>query len=66
MKMRCCEYYAYGIVDLDNDMSITTPYFEHDYKTWETEALEKELEEYKKERAGEKVGIIKERLISVA
>lgn len=66
MKMRCCEYYAYGIVDLDNDMSITTPYFEHDYKTWETEALEKELQEYKKERAGEKVGIIKERLISVA
>ena len=67
-KMRCCEYYAYGIVDLDNDMTITTPYFEHDYKTWETEALEEKLEQYKhaKGEAAEHASIMRERLVMVA
>ena len=45
-KMRVCEYYAYGIVDLNNDMEIRTPYFELDYKTFEQRELDKQLEEY--------------------
>jgi hypothetical protein len=45
-KMRVCEYYAYGIVDLSNDMEIRTPYFELDYKTFEQRELDKQLEEY--------------------
>jgi hypothetical protein len=67
-KMRCCEYYAYGIVDLDNDMSITTPYFEHDYKTWETESLEEKLKKYQHARgeAAEHAIIMRERLVTVA
>jgi hypothetical protein len=46
-KMRVCEYYAYGIVDLNNDMEIRTPYFELDYKTFEERELDKQLEEHK-------------------
>jgi hypothetical protein len=46
-KMRVCEYYAYGIVDLKNDMEIRTPYFELDYKTYEERELDKQLEEHK-------------------
>lgn len=45
MKMRVCEYYAYGMVDLDKGMEIRTPYFELDYKTWEERELEKQLNE---------------------
>lgn len=45
MKMRVCEYYAYGMVDLNNGVQIRTPYFEIDYKTWEERELEKMLEE---------------------
>ena len=45
-KMRVCEYYAYGIVDLQNDMEIRTPYFELDYKTFEQRELDKQLKEY--------------------
>lgn len=45
-KMRVCEYYAMGIVDLNNDMEIRTPYFEIDYKTFEERELDKQLEEY--------------------
>ncbi len=46
MKMRVCEYYAYGIVDLANDMEIRTPYFEVDYKTFEERQLDEQLKEY--------------------
>lgn len=45
MKMRVCEYYAYGMVDLDQGVEIRTPYFEIDYKTWEERELNKKLEE---------------------
>ena len=45
-KMRVCEYYAYGIVDLNNDMEIRTPYFEVDYKTFEERQLDEQLKEY--------------------
>ncbi len=45
MKMRVCEYYAYGMVDLTKGVEIRTPYFEIDYKTWEERELEKQLEE---------------------
>ena len=45
MKMRVCEYYAYGMVDLDKGMEIRTPYFEIDYKTWEERELQKKLDE---------------------
>lgn len=45
-KMRVCEYYAYGIVDLANDMEIRTPYFEVDYKTYEERQLDEQLKEY--------------------
>ncbi len=44
MKMRVCEYYAYGMVDLADGVQIRTPYFEIDYKTWEERELEKMLE----------------------
>ena len=69
MKMRCCEYYAYGIVDLTNDVTITTPYFEYDYKTWETETLEEQLAQFQGSRsqvATEKANIMRERLVMVA
>ena len=70
MKMRCCEYYAYGIVDLTNDVTITTPYFEHDYKTWETESLEEQLAEIgqysSSAQLAEKANIVQERLVMVA
>ena len=69
MKMRCCEYYAYGIVDLTNDVTITTPYFEYDYKTWETETLEEQLAQFQGSRsqeAAEKANIMRERLVMVA
>jgi len=45
MKMRVCEYYAYGMLDLTDGQEIRTPYFEIDYKTWEERELEKMLEE---------------------
>ncbi len=45
MKMRVCEYYAYGMLDLSNDVEIRTPYFEIDYKTWEERELNEMLEE---------------------
>lgn len=45
MKMRVCEYYAYGMLDLSQGQQIRTPYFEIDYKTWEERELEKMLEE---------------------
>lgn len=45
-KMRVCEYYAYGIVDLNNNMEIRTPYFEVDYKTYEERQLDEQLKEY--------------------
>lgn len=45
MKMRVCEYYAYGMVDLHDGVEIRTPYFELDYKTWEERELEKQLTE---------------------
>jgi len=44
MKMRVCEYYAYGIVDLSNGLEIRTPYFETDYKTHEERQLEEQLQ----------------------
>jgi len=67
MKMRVCEYYAYGMVDLTNGVQIRTPYFEIDYKTWEERELEKMLEEvtHTVEESGIKSGIrqiISERL----
>lgn len=46
MKMRVCEYYAYGMLDLSQGQQIRTPYFEIDYKTWEERELEKMLEEF--------------------
>jgi hypothetical protein len=45
-KMRVCEYYAYGMVDLDKGMEIRTPYFELDYKTFEERHLAEQLESY--------------------
>ena len=45
-KMRVCEYYAYGMVDLDKGMEIRTPYFELDYKTFEQRQLDEQLKEY--------------------
>lgn len=67
-KMRVCEYYAYGIVDLENDMEIRTPYFELDYKTFEQRELDKQLEEYEatiaeSEKAVEARAIISERRV---
>lgn len=67
-KMRVCEYYAYGIVDLNNDMEIRTPYFEVDYKTFEQRELDKQLEEYEatiaeSEKAVEARAIISERRV---
>jgi len=46
MKMRVCEYYAYGIVDLSNGLEIRTPYFETDYKTHEERQLEEQLAQH--------------------
>ena len=46
MKMRVCEYYAYGIVDLSNGLEIRTPYFETDYKTYEERQLNEELQKH--------------------
>ena len=45
-KMRVCEYYAYGMVDLDKGMEIRTPYFELDYKTFEERQLDEQLAAY--------------------
>ena len=49
MKMRVCEYYAYGMLDLTQGQEIRTPYFEIDYKTWEARELDRMLEEVEKE-----------------
>ena len=70
-KMRVCEYYAYGMVDLQNDMEIRTPYFELDYKTFEERQLDEQLEQYQAtidvaEQAVNARAIIAERRMAVA
>jgi hypothetical protein len=71
MKMRVCEYYAYGMLDMANNLEIRTPYFEIDYKTWEERELEKMLKDLTHIVEGEDVNIgirqiISERLQIVA
>ena len=70
-KMRVCEYYAYGMVDLNNDMEIRTPYFELDYKTFEERQLDEQLKEYQAtidatEHAVAARAIIAERRMAIA
>ena len=69
--MRVCEYYAYGMVDLDKDMEIRTPYFELDYKTFEERQLDEQLKEYQAtidatEQAINARAIIAERRMAIA
>lgn len=70
-KMRVSEYYAYGMVDLKNDMEIRTPYFELDYKTFEERQLDEQLTEYQatidaSEHAVTNRAIIAERRMAIA
>jgi hypothetical protein len=70
-KMRVCEYYAYGMVDLNNNMEIRTPYFELDYKTFEERQLDEQLEQYQAtidatEQAVNARAIIAERRMAIA
>jgi hypothetical protein len=70
-KMRVSEYYAYGMVDLNNDMEIRTPYFELDYKTFEERQLDEQLKEYQAtidatEQAVTARAIIAERRMAIA
>ena len=45
-KMRTCEYYPYAVCKMENGQirEVDTRYFEVDYKGWEDQALEQELE----------------------
>jgi hypothetical protein len=46
-KMRTCEYYPYAVCKIDDGKirEVDTRYFEVDYKGWEDQALEQELEQ---------------------